>query len=123
MIHDPPTGPPGENPSLRAQLLPTCREMSRHTSHTLDQRPGWKLRLGMGIHLLFCRLCRRYSRQLGWLRSMAGSAPASAAATVAVPPEEADAGRRERLRQRLRQATADAPHHGPTTGNFPKPMP
>ncbi|MGB3565088.1 MAG: hypothetical protein WBH85_15205 [Thermoanaerobaculia bacterium] len=44
--------------------MPTCREVSR--SIAADELPaaGWRRRLSTKLHLLMCRHCRRYSRQL-----------------------------------------------------------
>ena len=42
----------------------TCKEIARRiASDEVADAPLWQ-RLGMRIHLLMCRYCRRYSRQM-----------------------------------------------------------
>lgn len=55
--------------ALRSVLLPNCREMSRLTSRRLDHPLTLFQRVGAGLHLLFCRLCRRYRKHLDWVRA------------------------------------------------------
>ena len=93
---------PAQRPTLRGQLLPTCREMSAHSSRALDAPAPLLLRVGMAIHRLFCGLCHRYARQLRWTR--AASLRSGAVAPESATPRPADA--RERLRSRLREAAA-----------------
>jgi hypothetical protein len=89
---------------VRAALLPTCREMSRLSSRELDGPLPRFQKFGTGLHLVFCRLCRRYRQQLRWLQQAARQAK----------PESTVAGRlpqasRERLRRALREGAATAP--------------
>lgn len=100
--------------TLRATFLPNCREMSRHSSHSLDARLTFFQRLGVGLHLIFCRFCRRYWKQLKWLRL---TAQESANTNPAIPPLSDFS--RSRLKQSLRermttangqQAGADSEH-------------
>jgi hypothetical protein len=55
---------------LRA-LTPDCREASRLQSHALDRRLSWLQRLGLRIHLLYCLWCRRYGRQILFVKKTA----------------------------------------------------
>ena len=89
--------------ALRATLLPNCREMSRHSSRSLDARLPLFQRLGAGLHLMFCRFCRRYRRQLTWLRLAAQKSPDT---HPAIPPLSDLA--RNRLKQSLREQTTAA---------------
>lgn len=50
-------------------LSPTCRQASRLQSEQLDHPLPTSQRVGLRIHLLLCRWCRRYGRQLGFLRN------------------------------------------------------
>jgi hypothetical protein len=44
--------------------MPTCREVMRvTTASTLDELPPMK-RLGFRMHVMLCRHCRRYTRQI-----------------------------------------------------------
>jgi len=83
-----------------ADLSPNCRSAARTQSEMLDHPLTWSRRLGLWLHVLICRWCRRYGRQLRYLRSVAqtqGEAPASA------PPPKLSAAARERIRQRLQK--------------------
>lgn len=52
-------------------LSPTCREAARLQSEALDRRLGLGQRLGLRLHLLLCKWCRRYGKQLDFLRAAA----------------------------------------------------
>jgi len=87
-------------------LWPTCRQASRLQSEALDHRLSWPQRFGLGLHLLVCRWCRRYGRQLRFICRAARHAgdhehepgPEPAQGAPALSPEA-----RDRLRQALRQ--------------------
>lgn len=63
--------PPGRLQRLRAALLPNCREMTRRSSLAADRALTLPERLGGWLHLALCQLCRRYRRQLDWIRHAA----------------------------------------------------
>ena len=46
----------------------SCREATRLLSEAQDRPLPWRRRLGLRLHLLMCRLCARYARQLRFLR-------------------------------------------------------
>lgn len=50
---------------------PGCTEMSRLSSLAFEQPPAFTLRLRMWLHHLICVWCRRYERQLKFLRRVA----------------------------------------------------
>ncbi len=52
----------------------------------------------MAVHLLFCRLCRRYARQLRWLHCAGSIAP-----KTAHPPKSLPESGRNRLKAALKQ--------------------
>lgn len=89
--------------TMRALLLPTCREMSRHSSRCLDDPLPFFQRVGVVVHLAFCRLCRRYRRQIRWLGTAAGRPAASEPSS----PRLSEAGR-ERLKRSLRRQISEA---------------
>lgn len=51
-------------------LSPTCRDASRLQSEQFDHLIPASQRVGLRIHLLLCRWCRRYGRQLDFLRKV-----------------------------------------------------
>lgn len=89
--------------TIRALLLPTCREMSHHSSQCLDGPLPFFQRVGVAVHLAFCRLCRRYRRQVRWL----GAAATRHAATDPGSPRLSESGR-ERLKRSLRREISNA---------------
>ena len=50
-------------------LLPNCREATRLQSEALDCPLPMFRRLGLTLHLLLCKWCRRYGRQIRFLRA------------------------------------------------------
>jgi len=48
----------------------TCKEATRLISESLDRDLPFRRRLGLRIHLVLCRLCRRYARQLFFLQTL-----------------------------------------------------
>ncbi len=50
-------------------LSPNCRQATRLQSELLDHSLQPSQRVGLRIHLLLCRWCRRYGQQLGFLRN------------------------------------------------------
>jgi predicted anti-sigma-YlaC factor YlaD len=41
-----------------------CREITERAGDYLDAALPWHVRVQMGLHLLMCRFCREYVRQL-----------------------------------------------------------
>lgn len=79
----------------------TCKEATRLVSAARDRELALTERLGLGLHLLICSICRRYARQLAFistlLRSDSGQAAGDAGAVL-------DGAARERIRSRLDSA-------------------
>lgn len=48
--------------------LPTCREVAAQLSREQEAAEPTPHRLSLRLHLMMCRHCRRYERQLVWLR-------------------------------------------------------
>jgi predicted anti-sigma-YlaC factor YlaD len=60
-----------------------CREITDRTSDFLDARLPWRVRMEVRLHLMMCRFCREYVRQMtlvvGALRRLRGpDAPGAA---------------------------------------------
>ena len=52
-----------------ADLSPSCKEATRLQSAALDRQLTLRQRLGLRIHLVLCKWCRRYGKQITFLRS------------------------------------------------------
>jgi len=59
----------------REMLSPTCREAARLQSAARDGKLSRGQRFGLKIHLFFCKWCRRYGRQLRFMRETIRSEP------------------------------------------------
>src|SRR4051812_22222080 len=56
-------------------LLPSCRDASGLQSEALDKPLSFSKRFGLSLHLLICKWCRRYGKQIGFLRNAAHEHP------------------------------------------------
>jgi hypothetical protein len=85
-------------------LLPSCREAIRLQSDALDQPLSPVQRTGLRIHLWLCKWCRRYGRQIRFLRAAARAHPDQLCRHEphGLPPEA-----RERLKRALSRNRAN----------------
>ncbi|MDD5271873.1 MAG: hypothetical protein PHU14_04055 [Methylovulum sp.] len=78
--------------------MPSCKEMTRLLSDSLETRLPWPKRSAMRLHLLICGTCRRYRRHLLFMKKiLAGRKP-----LMSLP----DAAK-QRIKDRLAKKTAD----------------
>lgn len=54
-----------------AELSPSCKEAARLQSLALDHPLRPRQRIGLRIHLILCKWCRRYGRQIRFIRAAA----------------------------------------------------
>jgi len=47
----------------------SCKEVSLLLSKACDQRLAWRERLAVRLHLLYCRGCAQFGKQLQFLRA------------------------------------------------------
>ena len=52
-------------------LSPGCKQSVRLQSAAMDGKLPFRQRLGLRIHLLLCKWCRRYGKQIGFVRTAA----------------------------------------------------
>jgi len=88
---------------LKRILALSCEEAAELSSRRMDEPLSWTDKLAWSGHLLVCRSCRRFRRQLAFLREAAGRV----ASSVDDPAEAADRLSDER-RIRITQAIRDA---------------
>jgi hypothetical protein len=77
----------------------TCKEVTTLASEALDRKRTWRERFGMRLHLMMCKLCSRYVRQLRVLHEASRYLAERPADPEGGPPLSAAA--RERIRKRL----------------------
>ncbi len=70
----------------------SCQEVSRSIASDELATAGWRRRLSIRFHLLMCRHCRRYSRQIEAIGS---------ASRWILGKDRLDPGSRERLRSSI----------------------
>jgi hypothetical protein len=80
-------------------LSPNCREASRLQSDALDQPLSLPKRFGLRVHLLLCKWCRRYGKQIRFLRRAVHEHPHE---LTDATPRSLSPEARERLKQSLR---------------------
>jgi hypothetical protein len=84
--------------SACAELSPNCREAVRAQSEALDRPLSPAKRIGLWMHLLICKWCRRYGKQIGFLRDAAREHQEQFAGAE---PQKLSSEARERIKQRL----------------------
>jgi hypothetical protein len=84
-------------------LSPSCRHASRLQSEALDRPLSRWERLGLSIHLMLCRMCRRYGRQLRVLQEVS---QAQARQQPGLDEKSLQPSSRERMKAALRNGSA-----------------
>lgn len=51
--------------------MPTCEEVTRLKSESMDSELPMRQRLAIRFHILFCQWCRKYGKQLDMIRHAA----------------------------------------------------
>jgi hypothetical protein len=81
----------------------SCKEVNCLASKSLDERLSWRERVGLRMHLLFCRLCRRYVRDLRFLRLVLRRAGEDGLLRY-TPTGKLSSASRERIKRALSEA-------------------
>ena len=81
-----------------ADLSPNCKAASRLQSEALDRKLPLRQRFGLRAHLLLCKWCRRYGKQIAFLCDAAHEHPDKMAEPV---PQRLSDEARERIKHRL----------------------
>jgi hypothetical protein len=56
---------------IMSSYMPTCEEVTRLKSESMDSALPIRQRLAIKIHILFCQWCRKYGKQLEMIRRAA----------------------------------------------------
>ena len=83
-----------------AELSPGCKTASRLQSEALDRKLLLRQRFGLRVHLLLCKWCRRYGKQITFLHNAAHEHPDEMAERV---PQKLSAEARDRIKQKLNE--------------------
>src|SRR6266705_6520899 len=79
-------------------LSPNCKAVTRLQSEALDRKLPLRQRFGLRVHLLLCKWCRRYGKQITFLRSAAHEHLDELAEPI---PQKLSAEARDRIKRRL----------------------
>jgi hypothetical protein len=84
-----------------ARRLPPCTELLPVMSQSLERRLTVRERVVLRLHFLYCEYCRRYLKQLGFMREAArtGEVKIYEATTPSAPVLSTDA--RDRIKRAL----------------------
>ncbi len=89
-----------DRPLSLAQLLTLpCEDAAHLASDALDRDLEFPERFAVRLHEVYCLGCRRYRKQLGFLRDASRKLLAGDAETAALPAEA-----KEKIREALRRA-------------------
>jgi hypothetical protein len=75
-----------------------CRQAARAQSEQLDHPLPRATRIGLWLHLVICKWCRRYGRQIRFLRQTAHEHQDE---LTKAGPQQLSAEARDRIKQRL----------------------
>lgn len=50
--------------AMMTKIMPTCEEVSQLTSFSMDKKLTFREKLGVRFHLMFCKWCRLFSKQM-----------------------------------------------------------
>jgi len=79
-----------------------CREISRLVSISMDRELALRQHAGLRLHLMMCRYCARYRRQLLFLRELMRRY--SQRCDIRADDRHLSAESRERISEKLRKA-------------------
>ena len=86
--------------SACAALSPNCREAARAQSDALEQPLSLSKRIGLRLHLLLCKWCRRYGQQIRFLRETAQQHQEE---LTTAAPQKLSAEARKRIKKSLQE--------------------
>jgi hypothetical protein len=86
----------------------SCREVTRLVSESLDRELSLRQRVSTKMHLMMCRLCSRYNKQLAGLRE-AFRLHAMREEDTDIYPASLSSKARERIKQALQHPSRE-PH-------------
>lgn len=82
----------------------SCKEVTRLLSESMDHTLPFGKRLGVRLHLLMCKFCARYKKQLLLIREAAQRLAATEEKPGVHPGETLSEEARERIRKSLRNS-------------------
>ena len=86
------------------KVIPSCREAMELQSRALDEHLGLGKRMLLRVHVMMCKICRRYGNQLELVSEITKEAPDKASFEKSQPmPEEV----RARIKESLERSSSE----------------
>jgi Putative zinc-finger len=80
----------------------SCKDAAALVSESLDRRLPLGQRIALRMHLIFCRFCRRFSRQVLFLKEVAGRVKKGKAGEESPVSDSLSAEAKEKIEQALK---------------------
>jgi len=80
----------------------SCKDVTKLVSESMDRSLPLGKRIGMRLHLVFCKWCARYERQLLLIRETVGRLAATVDAPGEPSRETLSVEARERIRETIK---------------------
>lgn len=85
--------------NLLARNTPSCKEVIRLISDSMERPLSFRQRLAVRFHFLICKWCTRYQKQVRFIHNILGGRPEKVGETA---PGALSAEAQERIKQALR---------------------
>ncbi|MFC1858484.1 zf-HC2 domain-containing protein [Thermodesulfobacteriota bacterium] len=83
-------------------MMLSCEEISRLVSDSMDRKLPLAQRFAVWIHLIMCKFCSRYRKQLADIREIARKSSDLRQSAIKLPPEI-----RDRIKRNLQNSLKD----------------
>ena len=87
------------------KITPTCDVITQKISESMDHKISLRNRLKIRLHLLFCKFCRRYQRQLMTMNTLFELRLQQEEENILPKGPTLTSEARERIKQNLRKST------------------
>jgi hypothetical protein len=88
-----------------AELSPSCKTAARLLSEALDHKLTWRQQLGLCIHLVLCKWCSRYGKQIAFVHNVGHSHPDQVTTSV---PQQLSSAAKQRIKKQLDSAIKES---------------
>src|SRR5574341_990963 len=86
---------------VMGKFVPSCDQVTLLVSDSMDEKLPLKSKLGVAIHLLMCKWCRRFKQQLQLIRTLVRNTPARTDGIHSHSPASLSAAAKERIERAL----------------------
>ena len=83
------------------RLVPSCKEATGLVSDSMEEKLPWKSKLGLAMHLLMCKWCRRFKQQVRQIRTLIRKTQTEVDSVTTHPPVTLSDSARERMEKAL----------------------